>query len=207
MQHPVCRALSIRAIFLISSHPVFLLLASTAAYADDAQPALVKDIGDYTTNSSSPSRLMILNGRCLFAATSPGIGNELWVTDGTADETRLLRDINPGKAGSNPYPLGVFGDRLFFAALHPDTGTELWATDGTPNGTYLVKDTVPGPAGGAPFIAAPLDGNLIFGARQGSTSELWKTDGTFEGTEMIAPVQFSNFALSPYQMVRSGQFV
>ncbi|MCE9561259.1 MAG: hypothetical protein K8U57_04315 [Planctomycetes bacterium] len=42
---------------------------------------------------------------CFFAASTPSQGNELWVSDGTAAGTHIVKDINPGKDGSAPTSL------------------------------------------------------------------------------------------------------
>jgi ELWxxDGT repeat protein len=61
------------------------------------------------------------DGHGLFAAGGDETGQELWVTDGRAAGTRLLRDITPGATGSAPgqwTPLGD-GRALFVAWRHP----------------------------------------------------------------------------------------
>lgn len=51
-----------------------------------------------------------------FSATNEN-GAELWITDGTTTGTRLLKDINPGTAGSNPGGMTALDDgRIIFAA-------------------------------------------------------------------------------------------
>jgi ELWxxDGT repeat protein len=53
--------------------------------------------------SSSPDELTLLSdGRVLFSAAGPQ-GREVWITDGTAANTILLSDINPGAESSSPH--------------------------------------------------------------------------------------------------------
>ena len=52
----------------------------------------------------------------LFTATdkTTNTGTEVWVTDGTAAGTLILKDINPGPANSTPANFAFNGARVFF---------------------------------------------------------------------------------------------
>lgn len=65
-------------------------------------------------------------GRLYFTADDGVHGFELWQTDGTAEGTRLVQDIAPEGASSEPDSLTVAEDRLFFIADDGETGRELW---------------------------------------------------------------------------------
>ena len=52
----------------------------------------------------------------------PSAGSELWVSDGTAEGTRLLRDIEPGPDSSYPNSGRAVGNELWFAALTSEHG-------------------------------------------------------------------------------------
>jgi ELWxxDGT repeat protein len=54
------------------------------------------------TVGSFPSHLVEVNGRAFFAANDGLHGAELWVSDGTAGGTRLVKDIRPGAGSSSP---------------------------------------------------------------------------------------------------------
>ena len=76
----------------------------------------------------------VAGGGAFFAADTPGLGVELWVTDGTPQGTRLYQDLAPGPASSRPgdggpEPTGFVtaGDRVYFAASDPQHDIELWA--------------------------------------------------------------------------------
>lgn len=113
-------------------------------------------------------------GRRVFfkADTTDGmIGEEVWVTDGTAEGTYLVMDINweKGTREGQTCSAGIDNfanyknERLFFQAWTPNYGGEPWTTDGVkgePNTqerevssglteagddhTYMIKDTRPG---------------------------------------------------------------
>ena len=79
-------------------------------------------------------------------------GLELWKTDGTAQGTVMVKDINPGALGAGE-DLGGFTQHngaIYFAAYTPAAGYELWKTDGTAQGTVMVKDINPGTGGSEP---------------------------------------------------------
>ena len=117
-------------------------------------------------------------------------GEELWRTDGTASGTVLVKDINPGTAGSNPRGLVAIGGTVFFAADNGVSGTELWKTDGSAAGTLLVRDINPGPAGSDPTGLANLGGTLVFAGDDGARGcELWKSNGTASGTVLVKDIR------------------
>jgi ELWxxDGT repeat protein len=118
-------------------------------------------------------------GRMLvFAASDPEHGRELWKSDGTAQRTVLVRDINPGPGHSIP-SIGTRGDvisanltavedTVIFRAFDPAHGLEPWLTDGTAQGTVLVDDINPGSGNsipdGAPGRFTNVDGTVLFTA-------------------------------------------
>jgi ELWxxDGT repeat protein len=156
----------------------------------DEGTRLVLDINPGTGNAApaAPSALnttAVFQGKMFFAADDGTHGTELWATDGTADGTALVSDINPGPAGSNPAALTVFNGRLYFQATAGAGGSQLFASDGTAAGTGLVK--VLNPNGNAsPFDFTPFGGSLFFAASDGPHgTQLWRTDGTAAGTAEV----------------------
>ena len=80
---------------------------------------------------SNPYNLVEFNNKLYFTANDGESGTELFVTDGTAEGTQLVADINPNSgyrfgSGSYPSELTVVGDELFFAADDGSVGTELF---------------------------------------------------------------------------------
>ncbi|MCC6001596.1 MAG: hypothetical protein JJU19_12140, partial [Pararhodobacter sp.] len=131
----------------------------------------------------------------------PEAGRELWITDGTAAGTGLLKDINPGPAGSAPGQFnGLRNGKVVFTADDGEHGRELWVTDGTEAGTRLLVDFTPGPDG-TPFddfwlyaFSTLPDGRVTFEAPRYFDDDLgdwvrpqWVTDGTPEGTKPLSP--------------------
>ena len=109
-----------------------------------------------------------------FPDSQVGAG-ELWISDGTVEGTRLLKDIEPGYIGSGPRQFTTVGNVVFFSANNSAHGEELWVTDGTTEGTRLVRDLNPGPASSWPQSLAAIGGVLYLSADDGVRGfEPWK---------------------------------
>ena len=124
-------------------------------------------------------------------------GVELWVSDGSAEGTRMVKNICTGfeyedvPCGSSPNLFTAMGNYVYFVAYTIESGQELWRTDGTEEGTQMVKDIFPGGGGGlnpTSHTMAVYNNELYFAAKQSIEQgiELWKTDGTEEGTVLVA---------------------
>src|SRR5262249_8854048 len=128
---------------------------------------------------SYPHYLTEVGGTLFFAANDGTNSLELWKSNGTADGTVLVKDINPGGGnnGSLPNHLTAVGGTLYFTAFVPATGIELWKSDGTEAGTVLVKDINPGSACSRPHELAFVNGALFFAADDGRNGiEPWVLD-------------------------------
>lgn len=77
--------------------------------------------------------------RIIFTGNDGVHGDELWITDGTAGGTTLLKDLVPGGGSGNPQRAMRHGQWIYFAAetLYQNRLT-VWRTDGTSEGTTLV---------------------------------------------------------------------
>ncbi len=129
-------------------------------------------------------------GQLFLLATDCTHGTELWATDGTAANTRLVEDILPGAAGGSPIELTPLGSRILFSAADPTHGEELWVSDGTAAGTDPVADLRPGAESSSPRELTVLGGKVYFHAGDGVHGrELWASDGTLAGTALVAEVR------------------
>src|SRR5439155_18544406 len=121
-----------------------------------------------------PRYLVNVSGTLFFNADN-GTGRELWKSDGTADGTVLVKDINPA-GDSNPVLLTAADGDVFFRATDGVTGQELWKSDGTADGTILVADINPS-SGSYPSGLTDAGGRLFFAADDGTHgSEPWALD-------------------------------
>ena len=132
-----------------------------------------------------------------FSATDTEHGEELWVTDGTAEGTHMVMDINPGVISSDVQYLTRFNDKVVFSAISSDEmGYQLWISDGTEEGTYMVKQIheygSANPTGFCQlnenqfvFFATDFESESKYGDAQ---QWLYVSDGTAEGTQLVAEV-------------------
>jgi ELWxxDGT repeat protein len=127
----------------------------------------------------------------VFAATDAANGTELWVTDGTAAGTSLLKDIYVGMLSSSPHAITSLGNgKAVFVATGITSPSnysyDVWITDGTTS-TILVKD-IRSPYSDSQFFFTSLgNGKALFsGFDSNLNRNLWVTDGTAAGTNTIA---------------------
>jgi ELWxxDGT repeat protein len=147
----------------------------------------------------------------VFSADDGANGTELWVTDGTAAGTSLLKDINSsGGASSQPVGFTALGNgKVLFRANDGSDGSEVWVTDGTPGGTFMLKDINPSQSGSA--SSDPLDitalgnGLAVFSAINGANgSELWVTDGTQANTVLLKDINPGGTGSTPAGITALG---
>jgi ELWxxDGT repeat protein len=154
---------------------------------------LLKDINTDATVSrgnSSPDEFIEYKGKVYFKAKDATNGTELWMTDGTADGTMMVKDIQEGSGNGNPFNFIIFNDLLYFTANDGVNSSELWATDGTADGTAMVVDINPGNAPGNPLSKTIFQDKLFFTGNDGTNgAELWMSDGTVEGTSMVKDIR------------------
>jgi len=143
----------------------------------------------------------VVAGNKLFFTFDDDIsGRELWVSDGTQEGTRMVKDINPGPGFSDPSFLTPFGDFLYFTAYSPEYGTELWRSDGTEDGTEIVADLNEGELGSNPYYLTVAGEHLFFTATDGSNDyQLWAIDGTSVYRDTILKVPSSAELWHHYQ--------
>ena len=152
-----------------------------------AGTALVRDIVP-GAEDSLPRRFVSLGSRACFSVEQGGRfsldDEEPWCSDGTAQGTLPLGDLNPGSESSQPRSLTRIGPWLVFSAFSPPMlDRRLWRSDGTSAGTVVLSPNVTlgqslvgfppptFPGGGAPE-PRPLehDGNFVYFACFGGTS-------------------------------------
>lgn len=179
---------------------LFLVAPLRVPAAQALQP--VEFLGDLNAQEtggvtpSSPSKLIVVNGRLYFVAVDGVNGNCLWTSDGTNSGTRLLKENT-----SPTYVMDVNGT-FFYFDFDTAMGDRLWKTDGTAEGTILFPDV--GAHASVLKIGATrvaMDGVLYFRGWGGQYDRytgngyggaLWRSDGTLAGTYALRAWNVSN---------------
>jgi ELWxxDGT repeat protein len=144
------------------------------ALGDRTGASIVRDINFAEGASSNPQNVTGVQGLAYFTAVD-GFDNStgLWVSDGTLDKTRKIRNF---KDANN---FTTVGNTLFFSATDAvDGDTELWISDGTEGGTRSLNIN---PGVGAvnssnPNRLAAIGNNLYFVATQAGQLKLMRSD-------------------------------
>lgn len=127
--------------------------------------------------------------RALFLARDEEHGYELWSTDGTPEQTSLVKDLWPGSTNSYIGQATFFNGRVLFHAEDGTHGRELWISDGTPEGTQLLLDIAQGAASSDPHYFKQVEQWMYFAADDGvHGNELWRTNGTPGGTQLVSEI-------------------
>ena len=164
---------------------------------------MVKDI--FPGNLASQPYLTAVGSTLYFQASNGTNGYELWKSDGSADGTVMVKDINAGAADSSPSYLAVIGSTLYFQAGDAATGFELWRSDGSAESTVMVKDINLGAGSSSPSYLAAVGSTLYFQAGDGLVgSELWKSDGSASATVMVKDINSGAGSSSPAYLTAVG---
>lgn len=126
-------------------------------------------------------------------------GVELWSTDGTAFNTKMVKDLSHRFSGiltgRGKLSSTKLNDKLIFAGNNGLSSTEPFISDGTQEGTHIIKDI--SPDGGSCGFTNELTGNIFNkvdnkvyfnGTNSETGGELFVTDGTREGTNVVKDI-------------------
>jgi len=128
---------------------------------------------------------------------------ELLLSNGTANGTRLLKDINLDDV-SYVRSINALGNQAIFVAEDQKNGTELWRSDGTLNGTFLLKDINEGNAHSNPEEFIVWGNELYFTAETSGINstgrELWRSNGTIAGTYLLKDISPGEASSAPEEL-------
>ncbi len=169
---------------------VLLIALALCAPATAQVPQLLRDLNTAPPPepSSWPSDFQAFGARVLFHAETTPTGGAMFVSDGTAANTALFLDHEPGPGGFDTriWDLTPFGTGWIFASEDQRAGPEVWLTDGTPTGTRMLMQTHPGSTHAGPRSFTPLGNRMVFAAHDPTGGiEPWITDGTPMGTRRL----------------------
>jgi ELWxxDGT repeat protein len=138
---------------------------------------------------SGPDRLTAALGKLFFTAEDGFRGRQPWISDGTAEGTRMLARCIPQERPATLDSFSAFfeigSDVYFYTRDSVGSTVRFWKTDGTPEGTVMIHSW-PGYSLGLSIAA--FQGRIYFAGSLHGDVELWSTDGTSEGTRQVADI-------------------
>jgi ELWxxDGT repeat protein len=163
--------------------------------SDGTSAGLLHDFGPVVL--ASPQAALTLTdltdvgGRLFFAAddhtVGSDLGTELWTSDGTANTTQMVKDLNGGPGNGLGFDAAItsFNGVAYFVGTDGTHGPELFVSDGTAANTLPVTDLAAHPFAAAQIVHV-AGGSLYFAGSNAEGTGLWKLSGA--GTGFVAPV-------------------
>lgn len=147
---------------------------------------------DGLTGSIKGARIERVGNQVFFVNDDGRNGPELWVTDGTQANTKMVKNITPGGAATSNLNLQrlfeALPNGLLFVANNSNQGSTVWFSDGTEAGTKPIKT----PSGTNAFSAyieyaytSSTTGQVYFFYSQNLGHTIWRTNGTANGTKQV----------------------
>jgi ELWxxDGT repeat protein len=146
--------------------------------------------------SGSPMAMTVYNSKIYFSAADDVHGQELFMTDGTAAGTVLVKDMLPGAGNSVPYQIVIHNGLLYILNSY---NREMWKSNGTTAGTALVATAPESASFGAVW------NNKIY-IISNTNQYLWQSDGsaatigyaTATNTSDLIGIYATDKTLTPY---------
>ncbi len=131
-----------------------------------------------------PSWFVNFTDRAFFVANNPTSGREIYMTDGTPQNTAVWKELAPGTGSYDPRLVGKVGQWFVFA-YNTGSGFKLYASDGNATHALIQLATVE-PVLSAPDEVVFYNGSLYFLGKQGALGvSIWRTDGSPGGTVAV----------------------
>jgi ELWxxDGT repeat protein len=104
-------------------------------------------VRDYDNSFQLASNLVRARDLMFMRSSTSSLGNELWISDGTAAHTAMVKDVRPGFNGSAIASItAVPGNQVVLFTAHDGTSfSALYRSDGTDAGTWNVTTAIGGP--------------------------------------------------------------
>ena len=158
-----------RMFFMASDHD-----RGSVVMTSDGTAAGTYRVADTLTFASSPLPLTAWGESIAFAGWDIAHGFEPWISDGTPEGTRMVKDIFPGALSSDPTYLTAFAGRLYFIAGASSNQRQVFVTDGTEAGTTTVGNFAGSGFDNQPWQLTVAGKRLFFAASDSATGmELW----------------------------------
>ncbi|MFM6984652.1 MAG: T9SS type A sorting domain-containing protein [Chitinophagaceae bacterium] len=150
---------------------------------------LVKDINT-GIQSSNPKLMGKIQNQLIFFATDNTNDEELWISDGSYNGTRLLKDLYPNR--TLRYHSGSclqIDSLIYFAVSGINNKNALWRTNGTESGTFMLCETFLSVASANNSKIHSFNNKVYFtGYDSAHGEELWVSDGSVVGTKLFSDI-------------------
>lgn len=165
--------------------------AESAIWITDGKTNVTTKLLDLPVGSGDIKQATIFKNSLYFVINDNVHGEEIWVSDGKKEGTKLFYDVYTGEIGSNPVYLQSNNKNLYFIAQDQNKLNEykLYCSDGTI--PFILK---------APSVAqfiyskpiGHLNNEFYFAYDSlGNGSRMWKTNGTAQGTIQVSDLDIS----------------
>jgi ELWxxDGT repeat protein len=162
--------------------------------------SLVRDIAPGTA-SSFPSNFLQVGNQIFFTARESSGNEELWKSDGTAQGTVQVADLNPA-GGSFPRSMVKVGNSVYFTAFNATAGRDVYQTDGTTTTVAaaftVASDTVSG------FGRLTVSGNRVYFAGVSDIdngARLYYTTGTVASMRQLGNISAAAPGNAPQNII------
>ncbi len=160
--------------------------------------------------------LTAADGELFFTTNDGKGGQDLWVSDGSAMGTTVVKDLNQESTyngqtyyyGLDVNHLTAAAGKLFFTGNDPAGGTDLWVSDGTTQGTTVLKEFNPSASPSYEYIngLTPANGLLFISANNGTDGyQPWVSNGTT--TQLLANINPGGTGSDPSDFTALGDDV
>lgn len=134
-------------------------------------------------NDSDPQHFFKAESGFFFTAVEDWYVRNLYFSDGTPGNTRMVHNIGLEFPEAVLMPLEIMGDLLFFKVTENYSNKMgLWVNDGTEEGSRKILDL-------SVQHLFVYNNKMFFQATGEEGAELWVSDGTAEGTKLVLDLQ------------------
>ena len=126
--------------------------------------------------------------KAFFNIANTTTGRELWVSDGTAAGSGIVKDLYPGIESGFRFDIVNLNGQIIFGGNDGTNGNQLWTTNGTAVNTSLLKQINVVGTGNADLLRFADAGTKLYFINNDGTHgfELWVSNGTDAGTSMVS---------------------
>jgi len=143
------------------------------------------------TEASFPQNFYAGTNHFVFSAISEEFGRELYISDGTEANTKMIGDITNGPESSSFWDVEVIDSSCYFFAISGGT-LRLWHSN-LQNPSPLLLKTFVANGGSGQHGKFTKVGNFVYFITQNVNMEIWKTDGTITGTVKLVELPSNTF--------------